>query len=41
MALDPASPFDAQMKNAMQTCLAQNKPGRYACEGPLRGVVAN
>jgi hypothetical protein len=41
MALDPASPFDAQMKKAMQTCLAQDKPGRYACKGPLRGIAAN
>lgn len=40
MALDPAKPFDSQIKAALQICLAQDKPGKFDCKGPLRGIAA-
>ncbi len=39
MVLDAGKSFKSQLKQAMQSCLANDVPGAYRCSGPLRGVA--
>ena len=40
MTLDPGTGFAAQVKPALRFCLTHDVPGKYHCQGPLRGLAA-